>query len=779
MRFGSVCSGIEAASVAFEPLGWSAAWLAEIEPFPSAVLAHHYPDVPNLGDMTAIPRRVLSGEIEAPDMLCGGTPCFTAGHAVLTSRGYVPIESIAVGDMVVTHQGRLRRVVRIGSKAADVGVLSGVGLGSGIACTAEHPFLSVEWLSQNTKRNGQYAKLDRVSEPAWTNAKDMPGKQWCALIGADIEAPSFPEGIDVTELLYIAGFYLGDGFIRRWTGKNKKAVIFGVNGAKVELFGRRVTQHVTILSERTGPRIQLTNTAVADWLLANFGEYSHAKTLPAWVLAHPSRSALLDGYRDTDGHTTSNGWRSISVSRSLAYGMRDLAQTLGMVASVAFTKTAATTVIEGRTVNQRDYWTVQAFDVALSRKSRIHHGMLLRTASAFKPAGSATVFNIEIEGDNSYILDGAIVHNCQAFSVAGLRESLSDERGNLTLKFVEIADAIDHVRARRGVPPTIVLWENVPGVLSTRDNAFGCFLAGLAGEDDPLEPPGGRWANAGAVYGPARAVAWRTLDAQYFGLAQRRRRVFVVASARDGFDPASVLFEWDGLRRDSAPSREAGEGVAVGAALSVALRGREGGGTAELGDDLQNCLRASSGGGDKPHVLAPIAFGGNNTAGPIDVATARNACASASGRMDFESETFLVQPVCVTGDITHTLKAEGFDASKDGTGRGQPIVSCDVAGAMSASGGTAKKHGFGWGQQDYENGYCQPTASMQVRRLTPRECERLQGFPDDWTLVPWRKKPAGECPDGPRYKALGNSWAVPCVRWIGRRIQRQIDRKAA
>mgnify|MGYP000169727996 CR=1 FL=1 len=472
VRFGSVCSGIEAASVAFEPLGWSAAWLAEIEPFPSAILAHHYPDVPNLGDMTTISRRVLSGEIEAPDMLCGGTPC-------------------------------------------------------------------------------------------------------------------------------------------------------------------------------------------------------------------------------------------------------------------------------------------------------------------------------------------------QAFSVAGLRESLSDERGNLTLTFVEIADAIDHVRARRGAHPAIILWENVPGVLSTRDNAFGCFLAGLAGEDDPLEPPGGKWANAGAVYGPRRAIAWRTLDAQYFGLAQRRRRVFVVASARDGFDPATVLFEWDGVRRDSAPSREAGEGSAGGAG-------------------------------------AGAAFGGNNTAGPIDVATARNACASASGRMDFESETFLVQPVCVTGDITRTLKAEGFDASEDGAGRGQPIVvhgtqdpcvsehtafalgrnnggenalaiaiqagalrtnpnsgpdgvgvqldhaytlearaevQCvavsDVVGAMSVAGATEKKHGFGWGQQDWENGYCQPTPTMQVRRLTPRECERLQGFPDDYTLIPWRRKPASECPDGPRYKALGNSMAVPCMFFIGSRINAAVSTSKA
>ena len=167
---------------------------------------------------------------------------------------------------------------------------------------------------------------------------------------------------------------------------------------------------------------------------------------------------------------------------------------------------------------------------------------------------------------------------CQAFSVAGLRRSLDDARGNLSLTFCEIADAIDTVRAARGEQPAIIFWENVPGVLNTKDNAFGCFLAGLAGEDGELEPPGGKWPNAGAVYGPSRAVAWRVLDAQYFGVAQRRRRVFVVASARAGFDPAAVLFEFDGVRRDTAPSRDAGEG-----APTIPARSLGGGG---LGTDF-------------------------------------------------------------------------------------------------------------------------------------------------------------------------------------------------
>jgi len=123
---------------------------------------------------------------------------------------------------------------------------------------------------------------------------------------------------------------------------------------------------------------------------------------------------------------------------------------------------------------------------------------------------------------------------CQAFSVAGMREGLADLRSALTIKYVELADAFDHVRARRGELEVVTVWENVPGVLSDKQNAFGCFLGALTGEDCELQPSGKRWTDAGCVYGRKRTVAWRILDTQYFGLAQRRRRVFVVSSARRG-----------------------------------------------------------------------------------------------------------------------------------------------------------------------------------------------------------------------------------------------------
>ncbi|EOZ9301080.1 Dam family site-specific DNA-(adenine-N6)-methyltransferase [Enterobacter hormaechei] len=371
---------------------------------------------------------------------------------------------------------------------------------------------------------------------------------------------------------------------------------------------------------------------------------------------------------------------------------------------------------------------------------------------------------------------------CQAFSIAGLREGLSDDRGQLTLSYVELANAIDAKRRERGEPEAIIVWENVPGVLSSKDNAFGCFLAGLAGESSELQPAGGKWTHAGCVSGPQRVIAWRVLDAQFFGVAQRRRRVFVVASARKGFDPAAVLFELNSVRRDSAPRRETQKAVAVLTARGVGTCGA---------DDNQ----AQAG-----HL---IAFGGGNTAGHIDVAT---ACTAHGIRLDFDTETFAVhgtQDPDTNRELAHTLgrnngqentciafsyKDNGADATPDlsptiragnhdksHANSGQPPA---IAYAFKAGQG-AKAGGIGYAEEQSptltsaSSGTNLAPAVMHgvaVRRLTPIECERLQGFPDNHTLIGWRGKDAVECPDGPRYKAIGNSMAVPVMRWIGERI---------
>ncbi|EFE0836838.1 Dam family site-specific DNA-(adenine-N6)-methyltransferase [Escherichia coli] len=725
MCYGSVCSGIEAASIAWEPLGMRPAWFAEIEPFPSAVLALRWPHVANLGDMKKLAKKVLAGEIESPDVLVGGTPCFTAGHMVLCKNGYKPIENVCPGDYVVSHLGRLQQVKRVGSKIANTGLLNAVGQPLGIRTTNDHPFLAVRWKAQNTRKNGTYFKRELLSEPEWRAACDMPGYQWCALTNFNIAFPDIcSRFLSEEQAMYLAGAYVGDGYIRRWRGKSKKAVVFGINCQKLRKFHCRIPENIfSVASEIRGSiKVTLNDTCYANWLNEHFGELSHAKRIPAWVMSHPLRHVFLQGYLDTDGTPSGKaGFRINSVSSALAWGVAGLSQTCGYVSSVSFIEVEPKKVIEDRVVNQRNYYQVTICPQKLSRKSRLAHGMLLRTVKEFKSVGLDTVYNIEVEGDHSYILNGAVVHNCQAFSIAGLRGGLDDERGALTLKYVELANAIDDKRAESFLKPAVIVWENVPGFLSSADNAFGCFLAGLAGEDVPFEP-GDRpesgksnafwrwdgktgchvpkWPQCGCIYGPQRKVAWRILDAQYFGVAQRRRRVFVVASARTDLDPATVLFEFEGVRRNIAPSR--GEGKETTRYTSnIAIR---------------TC--------DDTNIIA---------------------------------------------------MAHGQGGAEIKTDNSAPTLTCNHEAPIVLLG------------------------DGRMRRLTPVECERLQGFPDWHTLIPTEKRKkvnsdelaylhnhypdlseeeaAMLAADGPRYKAIGNSMAIPVMRWIGDRITKAVCRQ--
>ena len=229
---------------------------------------------------------------------------------------------------------------------------------------------------------------------------------------------------------------------------------------------------------------------------------------------------------------------------------------------------------------------------------------------------------------------------CTSFSVAGLRKGLDDQNGNLALEFCRLID--------RATPKWFV-WENVPGVLSSnKGRDFGSIV--------------------GAMAEIGYNVAWRILDAQFFGTPQRRRRIFLIGhSGADGRQAAAVLFEQHSLQGHPAPSREKGQNVA-------------------------------------PAV----------TSGPPFSRTGNLICVNARE------------------DPIHT------------SGKSLPLGALDRGHAIATP--------------------------MQVRRLTPRECERLQGMPDDHTRIPWRNKPAEECPDTPRYKAIGNSMAVPVMRWIGQRI---------
>lgn len=318
---------------------------------------------------------------------------------------------------------------------------------------------------------------------------------------------------------------------------------------------------------------------------------------------------------------------------------------------------------------------------------------------------------------------------CQSFSVAGLRAGLADPRGGLMLTYLEIA---------RRLRPRWVVWENVPGVLSSgggRD--FGSFLGAL-GE------LGYGW-------------AYRVLDAQWCrthrhprAVPQRRRRVFVVGCliercAGDWASAAKVLFERESVCRDSSTRREKGQGAAADA---------EGGAGAGCitSHDVAPCLETTchdySRADGFTMVGQPVGYRWQNDRDGLVQDGTAPACRASAGSSGFH-------------EMNHPVVVQPFTKSK----RAQSVMDDEswVDGKVNPTLSL-------FDQGDTRATTVAVSQSMTVRRLTPRECERLQGFPDDWTLIPWRGKAADQCPDGPRYKALGNSMAVNCMEWIGERI---------
>ena len=348
---------------------------------------------------------------------------------------------------------------------------------------------------------------------------------------------------------------------------------------------------------------------------------------------------------------------------------------------------------------------------------------------------------------------------CQSFSVAGLRKGLADPRGNLMLTYLAIAERYQ---------PRWLVWENVPGVLSSnRGRDFGTFL--------------------GALGQLGYGFSYRVLDAQYFGVAQRRRRVFVVGHLGDWRRAAAVLFEREGMLGHPAPSRETQQETAGytsgsfgsysesrGVASTVTAAGRDiGGGSETL---VAKCLTSRVGSAYDIQSEQFITTAKATSETKLDDVT-MSITSSYQHGPDLATKPLVLEPVSfrrvddgrdATSNLAPTMRVSGNAGGVLAVTYGIPG---NWIGRKPENGGnsttpmnnispnltSADKHGVSYG--------------LCVRRLTPIECERLQGFPDDYTRIPWRGKDAEDCPDGPRYKAMGNSMAVPVMRWIGERIQ--------
>lgn len=827
MKYVSIFSGIEAATVAWQPLGWEPLAFSEIDPFPSTVLQHHYPDIPNLGDITKIDWNPYKGQA---DLVVGGSPCFPAGTLILTSEHLKPIEEIKVGDMVLTHRNRWRRVTATGSKIADTIVLRGNGVSS-LECTPNHPFYARTRVHRESGYGYEYKQ-------EWIPATDMVGRQWLNMNAATepLPVPALPDGVSLTEpFLRLIGTWLSLG------------------------------------QSSSLPAFRFDSQSINRWVMKQFG--GKEKHIPSWVygLSENLRISLLEGYFQ---RMDSVRYAQPCSGMQLLVGMKILAAGAGYRSSILYE--------ENPSIHSTGTYRINFNTSPIDSDDFDDDGYWGRVNEKTVGRSNVLVYNLEVEDDHSYVAAGIAVHNCQSFSVAGKREGLAGASGLM----------FEYIRAVRELRPRWFVWENVPGAFTSERgeayrqllsemDALGYGLAwrvldaqffGVAQRRERVFLVGSLGTmRCAEVLFERESLSWdhqssrqkrqalaeeaqeRVGEADHDsgclnpGETQSRRvypasGVYPTLSTREksGQNQESVFTQFGDdvagtltSRYDSSPCVDHGANVVVDERDKVFLCQ-----TAQTGsngklvkqDDVMNTL-------DRTNSTAVAALDFNPTDARLryandDVSQTLTARARTGGN---QVPLVQVQPLvfnpnagitekgggfALSEDVTPTLKTDHNPAVAFASNQRDEVRELEVAGALAAQPGIKQQTYIcrADGQANAMTGVdMAPTLtshakkdppliypaedsigedaliqrdmsatlsthntqtlitggrekrSLTVRRLTPRECERLQGFPDDYTDIPYRNKE--HAPDGPRYKALGNSMAVPVMRWIGERIR--------
>lgn len=827
VKYVSIFSGIEAATVAWQPLGWEPLAFSEIDPFPSTVLQHHYPDIPNLGDITKIDWNPYKGQA---DLVVGGSPCFPAGTLILTSEHLKPIEEIKVGDMVLTHRNRWRRVTATGSKIADTIVLRGNGVSS-LECTPNHPFYARTRVHRESGYGYEYKQ-------EWIPATDMVGRQWLNMNAATepLPVPALPDGVSLTEpFLRLIGTWLSLG------------------------------------QSSSLPAFRFDSQSINRWVMKQFG--GKEKHIPSWVygLSENLRISLLEGYFQ---RMDSVRYAQPCSGMQLLVGMKILAAGAGYRSSILYE--------ENPSIHSTGTYRIKFNTSPIDSDDFDDDGYWGRVNEKTVGRSNVLVYNLEVEDDHSYVAAGIAVHNCQSFSVAGKREGLAGASGLM----------FEYIRAVRELRPRWFVWENVPGAFTSERgeayrqllsemDALGYGLAwrvldaqffGVAQRRERVFLVGSLGTmRCAEVLFERESLSWDHQSSRQKrqalaeeaqgcvgeadhdsgclnpGETQSRRvypasGVYPTLSTREksGQNQESVFTQFGDdvagtltSRYDSSPCVDRGANVVVDERDKVFLCQ-----TAQTGsngklvkqDDVMNTL-------DRTNSTAVAALDFNPTDARLryandDVSQTLTARARTGGN---QVPLVQVQPLvfnpnagitekgggfALSEDVTPTLKTDHNPAVAFASNQRDEVRELEVAGALAAQPGI-KQQTYICRADGQANAMTSvdmaPTLtshakkdppliypaedsigedaliqrdmsatlsthntqtlitggrekrSLTVRRLTPRECERLQGFPDDYTDIPYRNKE--HAPDGPRYRALGNSMAVPVMRWIGERIR--------
>lgn len=702
-------------------------------------------------------RRVYAGDIPKADCWCFGFPCFVRGTYVLTEKGYIPIENVSVGDRVLTHKGRWKTVTSVMQRDnARIWNVNGFGI-LPTGTTAEHPYY-----------------VTRVSEPIeFKPVKGLNDSYYSTMVLPDEEPNEYSK-----EIWWIIGRYIADGWrVRRQDRPRGGRIVFAVSDKKREEFEHRLSEanlHGTYTEERTCGKYHVCNNQLYEYL-GIFGEYAYGKRIPREALCLPREKAeyFYNGYMSGDGRNDKE--EATSTSAAVILGMCIIAQRLEKpVPAVYYTKRDSKCTIEGRECKQRDTYT---FRISNKSVKGYYRGRYV-CRKLYQPTESdqyETVYNLSVEEDESYIANGAIVHNCQDISVAGKQLGFQGNRSSLFFRVMYLIGQLEEENR-----PTYLFIENVKNLLSVNG---GWDFARLLIEMDR----GGYDAE------------WQVLNSKDFGVPQNRERCFIIGHLRgrsaaeifpikgtDRENSVSIIDHRDGFRRntqafdqeeitEALDTGQRGEGhhVALPCFVDLSYQG------IELTEKAR-CLQARYNKGVSNHkaetsgvaipVLTPDRaekrqngrrFKENGE--PMFTLTSQDRHGAATGISPIGGVYTGVSPEFYRGvyegcfrclkasthDSGVALKLQNIPASREYV-LTRPGMFMKISNELTIYAVWYKKY------QCY----------IAIRKLTPKECFRLQGWTDEYF-----EKAAFVNSDSQLYKQAGNGVTVNVIEAIAKQLK--------
>ena len=739
--------------------GWETVWFSQFEPGSktqhayNCYVEHFGNSTDKNGDITTGKDISTVDKTAIPDhsLLTAGFPCFPAGTLVLRKDGFVPIEDIKVGDYVLTHKGRFRKVLKTGSQLANTIILRGQGT-TGIECTPNHPFLTRTKKRVYNRKSELYGKSVLQNDEKWTNAEDCAGKFWANIY--DIEKLPIPKidairNVDTDSLFnnlefwYFVGRWVGDGCLSYIEKRNDKRILLSCAFKEFDELNKHLEKsglHFQFRKDKTEYNFCKSSAGLYDWLEENFGKGAINKTIPAWLFGADEsiRKSFLRGYLDADGaliaekivdnHRFIEHYQATTISHKLSIGLKILFEQFGFSVSMGKNKPNRTRIIDGRVVNENMTYTVRA--LKSNRTTVDLEGKMWGKIRNFEEGQeNVLVYKMMVDEDHSYTVDGIICKNCQDYSVARSKVTAMGIEGKKGVLWWQIYETL----LAKNTP--FCLFENVDRLVKSpakqRGRDFGIMLTCLN--------------NLGYT------VEWRIVNAASYGAAQRRKRTYIFAYK----DTTKYNKK---LSKKSLPDIVEKEGFFANVfKISEVVNS----GTTTLYKDITKTSEKFSFNFENAGVMRD---------GKIYTAKIKEDA---------------IKPILL-GSILESSVDEKYYITAEKMKKWVYLKGGKKIPRKAANG---HEYMYSEGPVPFPDEWDKPARTLltsegvvsrtshavkdpkteRLRILTPKETERLQGFDDDWTNTGMTERM--------RYFCMGNALVVPMVTMMGKEIDKIIGKE--